>query len=132
MNTRELKRELAQHILDILPDYFDSNIYGCDLHNELFNTDYYIIGTYDAKKWLEKYDTFDCIELVREYEQSELGEVNTDFSDPERIVNMVVYIIGQELLNDTSVTDDDKWDNYLTKRDYKKIIRELREEYNII
>lgn len=29
-----------------------------------------------------------------------LGEVNTDLSDPERLLNMVYYIIGEEVLYD--------------------------------
>ena len=43
--------------------------YGCDLHNEIFNTDYYIIGTYQAKEWLADY-TFDAIADINEYEMN--------------------------------------------------------------
>jgi len=70
-----------------------------DLHHEIFNTDYYIIGTYKAKQWLGDM-VFDVIEHIREYEEFHFGEVSTDFSDPERVVNMYVYIIGEEIVRD--------------------------------
>jgi len=68
-----------------------------ELHNEIFNTDYYIIGTYEAKQWLGDF-VFEAIDKIKEYEESNFGEVNTDLSDPEKIVNMYVYIIGEELI----------------------------------
>ena len=69
-----------------------------DLHHEIFNTEiYYIIGTYKATQWLGD-QVFNVIEYIKEYENNNFGEVNTDFSDPEKIVNMYVYIIGQEIV----------------------------------
>ena len=68
-----------------------------DVHNDIFNMDYYIIGTYQAKQWLGDM-TFDVIETIKDYEQSNFGEVFTDFSEPERVVNMYVYIVGEWIL----------------------------------
>ena len=70
-----------------------------DLHHEVFNTDYYIIGRYQAKKWLGD-EVFNIINIIKEYENENFGQVTTDFSDPERVVNMYVYIIGQEIVAD--------------------------------
>ena len=70
-----------------------------DLHHYAFNEDYYIIGTYDAKKWLGD-EVFNVIEIIKEYEQSNFGEVNTDLSDPEKIVNMYAYIIGETIVEE--------------------------------
>ena len=70
-----------------------------DLHHYAFNEDYFIIGTYKAKQWLGDM-VFDVIEHIREYEELHFGEVSTDFSDPEKVVNMYVYIIGEEIVND--------------------------------
>ena len=70
-----------------------------DLHHEIFNTDYYIIGTYKAKQWLGA-DAFDAIAMIKDYEMDNFGEVYTDLSNPERVVNMVVYIIGEEVVAD--------------------------------
>ena len=74
----------------------DNNFYE-ELHHECFNTDYYIIGTYQAKKWLGD-EVFNIIDFIKEYENNNFGEVTTDFSDPEKIVNMYVYIIGEEIV----------------------------------
>jgi hypothetical protein len=70
-----------------------------DLHHEIFNTDYYIIGRYEAKQWLGD-EVFNIIEIIKEYEQFNFGEIHTDFSEPEKIVNMYVYIIGEEIVQD--------------------------------
>jgi hypothetical protein len=68
-----------------------------DLHYYAFNEDYYIIGTYQATQWLGDM-AFDVINFIKDYEQDNFGEVYTDFSDPEKVVNMYVYIIGQEIV----------------------------------
>ena len=38
---------------------------------------------------------FNVIDHIKEYEQSNFGEVSTDFSEPEHVVNMYAYIIGE-------------------------------------
>jgi len=80
-------------------DYLDVKIRDGELHHEIFNTDYYIIGTYKAKQWLGA-DAFDAIAMIKDYELDNFGEVYTDLSDAERVVNMVVYIIGEEIVAD--------------------------------
>ena len=72
---------------------------GEDLHHECFNTDYYIIGRYQAKQWLGD-QVFDVINIIKEYETEMFGEVTTDFSEPERVVNMYVYIVGEQIVQD--------------------------------
>ncbi len=68
-----------------------------DLHHEIFNTDYYIIGTYKAKQWLGA-DAFDAIAMIKDYEMDNFGEVYTDLSNSEQVVNMAVYMIGEEIV----------------------------------
>ena len=70
-----------------------------DLHHDCFNTDYYLIGTYQAKQWLGD-ATFDVINYIKDYEVGNFGEVYTDFSDPEKVVNMYTYIIGEQIVNE--------------------------------
>ena len=70
-----------------------------DLHHYAFNEDYYIIGTYQAKQWLGDH-VFDVIETIKEYEQDNFGQVSTDLSCPEKIVNMYAYIIGEQIVYD--------------------------------
>ena len=68
-----------------------------DLHHEVFNTDYYIIGTYKAKQWL-KDEVFNVIDIIKKYENFNFGQVSTDFSEPEKVVNMYTYIVGEEVV----------------------------------
>ena len=78
-------------------DYLDNDI--SEIHHDLFNTDYYIIGIYQAKKWLGDM-AFDVIGDIKEYEKNEFGELYTDLSDAEKVVNMYVYIVGEHILQD--------------------------------
>lgn len=97
-----------------------------DLHHELFNTDYFIIGTHQEKEWLNKNPgIFEAIEEIKEYEQSNFGSVTTDLSDPEKVVNMYAYIKGEEILQD-SKTLQSRWNKKLTDADIAKIKSELK------
>tara|TARA_Y100000034_G_C6739581_1_gene328108 strand:- start:120 stop:452 length:333 start_codon:yes stop_codon:yes gene_type:complete len=84
-------------------DYLDKDI--SDIHFDLFNQDYYIIGYYKAEKWL-KNNVFQVIEFIKEYEQDNFGEVTTDLSSSESVVNMYVYIIGEQLLYQDNLLDE--------------------------
>ncbi len=68
-----------------------------DLHTEVFNTDYFIVGYYIAAQWLQKHniDAFEAIEFVQEYETDNFGEVMTPVNS-EAIVNMFIYIVGEQ------------------------------------
>ena len=123
MSRQTMYNEVREDTLTKLKDLKGSNIYGCDLHNELFNTDYYIIGTYQAKQWLGD-SVFDVIGEIKDYEQDNFGEVTTDLSDPEKVVNMYVYILGEEILGESEHLRD-CWDNYLKDEDLDKIIEDL-------
>ena len=70
-----------------------------DLHHHAFNSDYYIIGTYKAKKWLSD-EAFDIIAIVKEYDESMFGGIYTDLSNPEKVVNMYTYIVGEQIVAD--------------------------------
>ena len=98
--------EIAQHFQDYLaenqpdkewrngePDDFDVS----ELHNAVFNEDYYIIGTYQATQWLGD-RAFEVIDIIKDYEQSNFGEVHTDLSSPESVVNMYAYIVGEQVV----------------------------------
>ena len=92
------KQEIQEYFNDWINDqgeeWINDNV--DDLHHHVFNTDYYIIGSYKATQWLGD-QVFNIIDFIKEHEQSEYGEVFTDFSSPEAIVNMYVYILGDEI-----------------------------------
>jgi len=95
------REEIQEHFNDWIgeqdQEWINDNI--DDLHHHAFNCDYYIIGTYQATQWCGD-QTFNIINFIKEYEQDNFGEVHCDFSDPERIVNMYTYIIGEEIVYD--------------------------------
>ena len=60
---------------------------------------YLKIRTYKAKQWLGE-ETFNTINIIKDYENDNFGKVSTDFSDPEKVVNMYTYIVGEDIVND--------------------------------
>ena len=112
--------EALEDILDVLESDY-SGWYMEDLHNEVFNTGYYIIGTYEAKQALTQFGVFDAIEKVQNYEQSNFDAVITELSDPEKLANMLYYIIGEEVINDLELTDCDDVDEAI------KLVKEALE-----
>ena len=102
---RQKRQEIIDFAKDRIQEIYDydkdkvttDNVY--DLHHEIFNTEYYIIGRYQAKQWLGS-DAFDCIYEIQEYENDHFGQVITDLSDPEKVVNMYAYVVGYEILED--------------------------------
>lgn len=97
---QEIEDYCEDHIVDYLetldPESVEDIDYS-DAHHELFNTQYYVIGTYDATQWLGTL-AFDAIAFITDYEQENFGEIFTDLSRPEAVVNMAAYIIGEQVL----------------------------------
>lgn len=125
----EMKQEAIENIIETLENGYSG--YYCDLHNEVFNTDYYIIGTYAAKEALREYDVFEAIELVQTYEKEQFGEVYTALSDPEKLINMVYYIIGDEVIGEMCEIEEfeDNWNNVADDETNAKIIKAMREMF---
>lgn len=124
----EMKAEAREAIIECLGDYSG---YYCDLHNEVFNTDYYIIGTYKAKEALKEYDVFEAIEKVQAYEQENFGEVLTDLSNPEKLVNMLYYVIGEEVLSEmmNGIEEwNEHWSDEATEEINNAILAQIEEE----
>ena len=96
---REFCIERLQEIADYDTVHDFKRRYVSDLHNDIFNTDYYIVGRYQAKQWMGG-DAFDMIGDVVEYEKDNFGEITTDLSEPESVVNMWVYVQGWELIDE--------------------------------
>ena len=121
----EMRRDAIEAIIDTLEGGYDG--YYCDLHNEVFNTDYYIIGTWQAKEALNEYDVFDAIETVQDYEESNFGEVYADVTNPEALVNMLYYIIGEEVIGEMFDIEafDDNWNAYADEETNAAIVSEL-------
>lgn len=120
-----MKRKAIEDIIETLKDGY--NDYYCDLHNEVFNTDYYIVGRSKAIEALEEYGVFEAIEKIMEYENFNFGEVYTNIADPEKVVNMLYYIIGEEVIAGLE-TISEYWDDEATEENNSAIIEELEIE----
>lgn len=94
-----VKKELAQHILDKISDGVIDNSNKGDWHYYCFNEDLYIFYRSMALEWLKRHDigAFEAIDTVREYEVDNFGKMHTEIN-PESIVNVLVYIYGEELI----------------------------------
>ena len=125
----QLKEDVKEYIIDQLQDDvgLDQNIN--DLHHYLLNEDYFIIGYYQAEQWLKKDSIFNAIEKIKDYEQSNFGEVSTDLSNSENVANMLAYILGEEILfnNDTYNLFTRFHNEYLTEDKKNLLIDSLKE-----
>ena len=118
--------ELVEHAIEGIKDRGEGTE-ASELHHILFNEDYYIIGYYQAEEWLkDNVGIFAAIEEIKTYEQDNFGEVSTDLSSSEKVVNMYVYIKGEEILQE-SETLTNSWNTKLDEEDINNIIEELEE-----
>src|SRR5690606_16732444 len=123
-----MKEEARERIIECLKNGY--NGYYSELHHEVFNTSYYIIRTWEAKKALDEYEVWEAIEKVKTYEEDNFGEIYTDMSDPVKVVNMLFYIIGEEVIWEMlnqSKTWDENWNNLADEEINAKILKELGE-----
>lgn len=100
----EMREQEREEIIERLQAY---NGYYSELHHEVFNTDYYIIGTYLAKEALKEYDVFEAT---------------------EKLINMLYYIIGEEVLNimmENIEEFQDNWDNVADEETNKAILEQI-------
>jgi hypothetical protein len=126
---QEMREEARAAIIEALEDGYAGDY--CDLHHEVFNTDYYIIGTHRAKEALKEYDVFEAIEKVQTYEKENFGEVYTDLSNPEKLINMLFYIIGEEVLfemMDGVEAWDENWNNQADEETNAAILEAIEEK----
>ena len=127
----QLKEDVKDYIIQQLNDDvgLDQNIN--DLHHYLLNEDYFIIGYWEAEQWLKKDNSsiFEAIEKIKDYEQSNFGEVSTDLSNSENVANMLAYILGEEILynNDTYNLFTRFHNEYLTENKKNLLISSLKE-----
>lgn len=101
-------------------------VYGCDLHHYLFNSEYYTASIWQTELDTVDLGVWDCLQLVHNYEKWNFGEFNTTI-EPFSVANMVNYILGYRLLNKSSHLQNEAWDDYLTADDLAIIQKELRD-----
>lgn len=129
MNNTQLNKEIILHAIDLLKNNKENyeGVYGSDLHHELFNIDYYVIGYYESEKFLERWGgAWKAIYRVKIYEEEMFGEVGTDLSNCEKVANMIAYIEGESVLMECK-TIEKCWDKRLTIENIEDLIDDLEE-----
>jgi len=98
---KRIKSSVKEELVSYINERMEEINCEDDLHFHLFNEDYYIIGYYQAQQWLDQHNisVFEALETIREYEEFNFGETQC-YDNPEKTVNMLVYIYGEELLNE--------------------------------
>ena len=124
-----IENDIINHLLDQLDDQVD--VHKDQLHHNTFNTDYFIIGYYQAEKWLEdnNISTFEAIEYCNDQEKTNFGEVQTTFNNAETLVNNYTYWKGYELINSLECFED--LNKMLNKEDIKRIKDEIWAYYKL-
>ena len=123
-----LKKDVASYMISQLEDQVGLDNDVSDLHHYLLNEDYFIIGSYRAEQWLKKDSIFNAIEKIKDYEQSNFGQVSTDLSSSENVANMLAYILGEEILFESDIYQQIQFDkNILEEDDIKNLIEDLKE-----
>ena len=116
-------------IIEALTDGEYSGYY-CDLHNYLFNEDYHYCYTSEAEDDLNAIGVFNAISVIVKYETEEFGVVNTDFTNPCNVANMLYYIVGEEVLYDL-FDECELWDEVrddeATEETNKALVQWLKE-----
>jgi len=102
-----IKKELTEYAQDFIRERieYDSSYMARDIseiHHEMFNEDYYIIGYHQAEEWLKKHDlpVFEAIRICNYHEEMECGTIYTKFDNAEQLVNILVYRLGEEVLQE--------------------------------
>lgn len=120
----ELKDLAKARIIDTLADGYYG--YLCDLHNEVFNMDFEYTDDEEAKEMLNAYGVFEAVGYIKDYEQSNFGEVNTDLANPCAVANMLWYIVGEEALQELmedSAECDELWSEELGEVENKLVLK---------
>ena len=120
---------------------YDMNSFE-DLFNSMFNSDYYITGMYEASQALEtfkndeKLDGYEtnlngvlgAVELVKQYESDQFGEVFTQLDNPEKLATTVEYIRGKNCFNEALNRANIEIDSETTyEENLKKFIKATNE-----
>ena len=129
LNCAGMIEEAKAAIIEALTDEEYSGYY-CDLHNCLFNEDYHYCYTSEAEDDLNAIGVFNAISVIVKYETEEFGVVNTDFTNPCNVANMLYDIVGEEVLYDL-FDECELWDEVrddeATEETNKALVQWLKE-----
>ena len=133
LNCAGMIEDAKAAIIEALTDGEYSGYY-CDSHNCLFNEDYHYCYTSEAEDDLNAIGVFNAISVIVKYETEEFGVVNTDFTSPCNVANMLYYIVGEEVLWDLFYGCKlwkEVWNDEATEETNKALVQWLKENGRI-
>ena len=120
--------EIKETLLDNLDGYEGIEDYTFeDVFNDLFNSDYYFIGYKEAEEALKEYGIFKALDEVQEFDVENFGHWDTDYTDPEKVANMLEYIHASEYMRDMLNEAGLYLDDATTAENVNKLIETLKE-----
>ena len=129
LNCAGMIEEAKAAIIEALTDGEYSGYY-CDLHCELFNMETKYDYRSEAEDDLNAIGVFNAIGVIVKYEKEEFGEVNTDFTNPCNVANMLYYIVGDEILCDLfdgCELWDEVWNDEATEETNEALVQWLKD-----
>ena len=100
--------EIIEYNKEVLDEYDDEDIYIFDddgkiewseLHNALFNVNYFITNFRDGCLWFDNVENYIEVQsFVQRFHLQNYGEIPFDITDPLKVINNYCYIIGEEEL----------------------------------
>lgn len=134
-DTNFSEETILDYIATNVMDHETEEGYLDDVFDDLFNSDFWIIGRFEATTALNNFNgyehgteldgVFGAIEFVQTYEAREFGAAHPeDISDPERLANMVAYIMGENAFNEILDKTGLNMDDMASRKNLEKIKKE--------
>lgn len=104
--------EVEALLIDALAEGTLDGVSTVDMHHEVYNQSETYMYYEDAERDLEQIGTFLAIQTLMEYEKTNFGETAPaeNYGNSCWVANMVVYILGEALL-DCVFGDDEDYQN---------------------
>ena len=130
MYSNDIQNEICKGLLDFMEGTDYSDMYICDIASYCYNEDYYMIGIYQCRQWVQKY--FDDVAEAVEYWVDKTGDneyYGLIFSDVEKLVSLVAYVICEYIINIICQVLDIDWNDTLDDETYAVMINTLKDWY---
>ena len=129
------KNVVLNYVATNVMDYVSDENYLDDTFNDLFNSEPWIIGRFEASIALNNFDgyehetsldgVFGTIEFVTNCSEDEGLEINySDLADPEKLASLVAYYEGKKVFNEILDKAKLSLDDSATSENLKKIKNE--------
>ena len=129
------KNVVLDYVATNVMDYVSDENYLDDTFNDLFNSEPWIIGRFEASIALNNFDgyehetsldgVFGAIEFVTNCSEDEGLEINySDLADPEKLASLVAYYEGKKVFNEVLDETELDMDDMASRENLEKIKKE--------